>query len=80
MSITVIVHITNDNPIVAELDSLPAVTDTMVVMHNPRRQDGKDISYLSDDVVTVLWPVTQISFIEILPSEQEEKIIGFVRE
>jgi hypothetical protein len=28
----------------------------------------------------VIWPVNQISFIEVMPSEGEERIIGFVRE
>ncbi len=80
MSHTVVVHISNSDPVVGELDELPAVTDTLVVIHNPRMRDGKDIGYLSNDVVTVIWPVSQISFIEVMPSEAEEKIIGFVRE
>ncbi len=80
MAHTVIVHISNEDPIVGELEELPAVTDTMVVIHNPRQRDGKDIGYLSNDVVTVIWPVNRISFIEVMPSEAGEQIIGFVRE
>lgn len=80
MSQTVVIHISNEDPVVGELDELPAVTDTMVVIHNPRQRDGKDISYLANDVVTVIWPVYKISFIEIMPSEAGEEIIGFVRE
>ena len=80
MPYTIIVHISNEDPIVGEVDELPAAIDNMVVIHSPRRRDGKDISYLSNDVVTVIWPVSQISFIEVMPSEAEEKIIGFVRE
>jgi hypothetical protein len=33
-----------------------------------------------DKVVTVLWPLEKINFIEILPGEEDEEIIGFVRE
>jgi hypothetical protein len=62
------------------LEALPAGNDTVVVIQNPRRRDGKDIHYLSNDVMTVIWPINQISFIEVLPSEGEEKIIGFVRD
>ncbi len=80
MTSTVVVHISNEDPIVGELDELPAPTDTLVVIHNPRRRDGKDVHYLSNDVITVIWPVNQISFIEVMPSEAEEQIIGFVRE
>ncbi len=80
MASTVVVHISNEDPIVGELDELPSPTDTIVVIHNPRRRDGKDVHYLSNDVVTVIWPVSQISFIEVMPSEAGEQIIGFVRE
>jgi hypothetical protein len=80
MTNTVVIHITNEDPIVGEIDELPGVTDTILTVHNPRRRDGKDIHYLSNDIVTVIWPVSQITFIEVIPSEGEEKIIGFVRE
>ena len=80
MPTTIVVHVSNEDPIVGEVDELPAVKDTLVVIHNPRRRDGKDVAYLSNDVVTVIWPVSAITFIEVMPSETEEQIIGFVRE
>jgi hypothetical protein len=80
MTNTVIIHITNEDPIVGELDALPVGSDTVITVSNPRRRDGKDVQYLNDDVVKVIWPITQISFIEVLPTEGEERIIGFVRE
>jgi hypothetical protein len=80
MAYTVVIHITNDDPIVGDLDELPSPSDSMITIHNPRRRDGKDVHFLSNDVVTVIWPVNQVSFIEVIPSEGEEKIIGFVRE
>jgi hypothetical protein len=51
-----------------------------MILHNPRRPDGKDLNYIMEKVVTVIWPISRISFIEVLPSEEEEDIIGFVRE
>lgn len=80
MPYTVVVHISNEDPIMAEMEELPATTDTIVTLKNPRRRDGKDIHYLQNDVISIIWPVNQISFIEVLPGEGEEKIIGFVRE
>jgi hypothetical protein len=80
MPYTVVIHISNEDPILADMEDLPTPTDTIVVLHNPRRRDGKDVHYLQDDVVSVIWPINQISFIEVLPSEGEEKIIGFVRD
>jgi len=80
MSNTVIIHISNDDPIVGELDELPNSTDTLITLNSPRRRDGKDVQYLTNDVIKVIWPIAQIAFIEVMPSEGEERIIGFVRE
>jgi len=62
------------------VDDLPSPDDTLVMVHNPRRLDGKDIHYLSENVVTVYWPVERLNFIEIMAGKEEEEIIGFVRE
>jgi hypothetical protein len=80
MAIEVILHIQNSDPVLGEIDELPDSKDTLLKVSNPRFRDGKDIHYLQANVVTVLWPVQQLTFIEILPSEEEESIVGFVRE
>jgi hypothetical protein len=80
MAHTVIIHITNEEPIVGELEQLPAATDTIINIQNPRRRDGKDVQNLSAESISVIWPINQILFIEILPGEGEEHIIGFVRD
>jgi hypothetical protein len=77
---TVIIHISNEDPIVGELEELPGSTDTLIIVNSPRRRDGKDVQYLTSDVTKVIWPLAQIAFIEVMPSEGEERIIGFVRE
>jgi hypothetical protein len=80
MANTVIIHISNEDPVVGEVEELPTPADTLITVTNPRRRDGKDVHYLSSDIIKVIWPIVQISFIEVLPSEGEERIIGFVRE
>ncbi len=80
MTHTIIIHLSNEDPICGEVDQLPAATDSIVTLQNPRRRDGKDVHYLSNDVITVIFPLSQIGFIEVLPSAGEEHIIGFVRE
>ncbi|MEW5869985.1 MAG: hypothetical protein AB1894_11960 [Chloroflexota bacterium] len=77
---TLILHIQNTDPVAGEVEELPTVTDTMVVVRNPRRVDGKDLHYLADNAVMVYWPVEKLNFIEVITSEEEEAIIGFVRE
>ena len=80
MSVAVILHLTNQDPVVGELEKLPEQSDQVIIIHNPRLKDGKDLHYLASNVVTVYWPIEQISFIEILQGEEEEPVIGFVRE
>jgi len=77
---TLVVHIQNSDPVVGECEQLPGPSDTMVVIKNPRRMDGKDIHYLAENVLTVYWPIDRIHFIEVLSEGEEEEIIGFVRE
>ena len=77
---TVLIHLQNEDPVVGEIEELPTPTDTMLRVLNPRKRDGKDLHYLQNDVTTVFWPWTRISFVELLPSGGEDEIIGFVRE
>lgn len=77
---TVIVHITNEDPVVCEIDTMPEATDQILVIHNPRRRDGKDVHYLDEDVSTVIFPWHRINFVQVLPSAEVEEVIGFVRE
>ncbi len=80
MAYTVLIHIANEEPIVAEIEKLPEPTDTIIIAQNPRLRDGKDLRYLAANVTTVIWPVSRVGFIELLPSDEEEKVVGFVRE
>ena len=76
---TVLIHIQNEDPVMGELDELPAPGDTLLIVKNPRRRDGKDLHYLEPSVTTVVWPVVRMNFIEIMPSEPEDDIISHVR-
>lgn len=80
MSYTIILHPSGEEPIVGEVENLPASRDQLITVTNPRRLDGKELHYLADNITTVIWPVTRINFIEVMPSKEEEEIIGFVRE
>ena len=80
MAHSVILHISGEPSILGEMDELPKPSDTLLIVSNPRLRDGKDIHYLEHNVVKVIWPVDKITLIEILESEDEENLIGFVRE
>jgi hypothetical protein len=80
MPYTIIIHPTGEEPIIGEVEQLPGPLDTSIIINSPRKLDGKELHYLSENVLTVIWPFHRLNFIEILPSKGEEEIIGFVRE
>jgi len=80
MPYTLILHLGNQSPVVGEVDELPKPTDNLIILSNPRTREGKDLSYIEPNVTRVIWPVSAITLIEILEAEEEEEIIGFVRE
>lgn len=80
MPYTIIIHPTGEEPIIGEIEELPKATDLSITLNSPRKLDGKELHYLSENVLTVIWPISRLNFIEVLPTKAEEEIIGFVRE
>jgi hypothetical protein len=79
MSYSVILHVTGETAILGEVDELPKPVDSIITISNPRQRDGKDLHYIDNNVVKVIWPIAKVNFIEILEDTEDEKIIGFVR-
>ncbi len=77
---TLLVHVMNDDPLMGEVDNLPNPTDQFLILKNPRRKDGKDLAFIEANVTTLIWPFLRITFIEVMPTGEEEEIITFVRE
>jgi hypothetical protein len=77
---TILIHIMNEDPVMGEIDALPEGQDTVLIVKNPRRRDGKDLSNLEQDVSTVIWPLARINFIEVMPTGEDEEIITSYRE
>lgn len=80
MPYQVILHIQGEESVFGEIEELPDARDIAIKVNHPRRIDGKDLPYLAENVTTVLWPWSRLNFIEIMPSREDEEIIGFVRE
>ena len=77
---TILVHIANEDPVLGEVEQLPGPADQSLLIKNPRRRDGKDLHYLQANVTNVIWPLSRVAFIEVIPGSEEEQIIGFVRD
>jgi hypothetical protein len=80
MAHTLILHIENSEAIMGEADELPAVGDSLVLIRNPRRHDGRELHYLAENSIMLYWPVEKLNFIEVVASSTDEEIVGFVRE
>ena len=80
MPMTVMIHLMNEDPIVAEVESLPDPTDLFIACQNPRRRDGRDVSYVLPEVSVVLMPWHRVHCVEVLPGAEQEEIVTFVRE
>lgn len=73
---TVLVHIMNEEPIMAEMEELPSPQDQVVFLMNPRRRDGKELHYVLSEVQTIILPWHRVTFIEVMPTGQEEEIVS----
>ncbi len=72
MAYMLLVHLANEDPIIVETESLPSENATLVVGMHPRRRDNKEVHFILPDVTQVIFPISRISFIEVLPSGEEE--------
>ncbi len=73
---TLLIHVANDEPIMAEVEVLPEPTDLVILCMNPRRRDGKEVHYVLAEVQTIIIPWHRINFVEIMPSASEEEIVS----
>lgn len=81
MAITVIVHVMNAEAFVGEIEEIPPTTASFVICTNPRGRDGKPLKYIEPEATRVMFPWHRISFIETLPSEEDqEQVESFFRD
>ena len=80
MAYTILLHLSGEEAVLGEIEDLPGPQDTSIMVSNPRRKDDKDLPFLYETVTSVVWPIHRIFFIEILPTKEDEDLIGFVRE
>jgi hypothetical protein len=73
---TLLVHIMNEEPILAEVEEMPTATDQALFLMAPRRRDGKPLRYVLAEVQQIIVPWHRITFVEVMPSGQEEEIVS----
>jgi hypothetical protein len=81
MAYTVIIHLLNEHPVVAEMEELPDPQAVCFRCVNPRQKDGKPLGYIDEDCTSLLFSWQRVSLVEIMPSEdEEEEIVEFFRD
>jgi hypothetical protein len=73
---TILIHLMGEDPIVAEVNELPDPQDQILIINHPRLRDGNVLP----EVQTLIFPWNRVHFIEVMPTEEEEEIIGFIRD
>ncbi len=78
---SVVAHVTNEDPFLAEMVELPKPTDTVVEFFNPRLRDGKQLRYVQAGMSSLIFPLHRISFIEVMGGEEERaQVVEFFRD
>jgi len=82
MPYRVVVHIHNEDPFLADLEDMPDPRDNFVVLRNPRRRDGRPLTFVTEGATHFLYPWSRISFIEILEGSvaSGKRLVTFFRE
>ena len=80
MSYTVLLHILNEEPILAEVEKIPSPSDQILIITDPRRRDGREVSYLIPEASSFVFPWSRIHCVEVFSGETEDDIASFVRE
>ena len=62
-----VIHITNEQPLLADLYEMPTASDASLVCTNIRMLDGKKPIFIDNAKSIFVFPYLHIRFIEILP-------------
>lgn len=78
---TLLIHVIGEEPILADCEDLPDPKDQFLHFSNPRKRDGKGISYVTRGATGFFLPWHRISIVEILGGEEEAaEVAEFFRE
>jgi len=80
MPYEVILHLHNEDPVLAEMDSLPDPAHQCVFVVNPRRRDGRSLHYVTEGARSFIFPWSRITFIEVMDSDDDQEVVEFFRE
>jgi len=78
---TLLIHVIGEEPMLGDADELPDPKDQFLRFANPRKRDGKPVSYITRGATDFYLPWHRISIVEVLRGEEEEvEVVEFFRE
>lgn len=77
---TVLIHLQNDEPVLAEMEKVPEPTDQVLIVTNVRRRDGQEVSFLLPEARLVIFPLARLQCVEVLSGDADDRVISFIRE
>jgi hypothetical protein len=80
MQQTVLLHLTDEELILGEIDQLPNPADQFMIIHKPRQRDGTKLVHLQENVSVIFVPWHHIAYVQLMPGSGIDEVIGFVRE
>lgn len=72
---TIVLHISNSEPIKVDVEELPKSTDTCVVGVNPRLKSDRELDWVEDGVNTIVVPMHRLNYIQVWPTGEESSDI-----
>jgi hypothetical protein len=66
-----VIHLHNEQPVLADLYSLPTATDVALLCTNLRMQNGKRPVFAEHSESVFLFPLLHIRFVEIAPGSTD---------
>ncbi len=81
MANTLLIHVIGEEPMLGDAEELPDPKDQFLHFTNPRKRDGKPISYVSRGATDFYLPWHRISIVEVLKGEEEAaEVMEFFRD
>lgn len=64
MAIRVIVHLANEDPFSADIESMPNEAATSIFIKNPRTREGRAVPWVTGPNKGFIFPMARVTFLE----------------
>lgn len=71
MAIRVVVHIINEEPFVADMESMPEPTATYITLVGPRSREGNRLNWITHGATHFIYPMARVAFLEVINMETQ---------